>query len=375
MKTKFVLASMLAAIWANGASAAQEEISLSFLNPAPNRAAELSLYSSQVKKQIESHWHNIGEESARDPVEVLFQIRPNGSLLNAKITRSSGVAQFDQGALDAVTSCVPFQSPPLGEVRLLNVIGRFGPMAAAGNPPTGQGHPAEQSSTNIQALTSKACDQVDTGGAAAEIAQNTELKRLIQTSEQERLNQVGELEHSTQDGRPEPLIPLDEKNLRIHAGVDKTVLSGDGGASSFQGSASNTRLLPRTPEADQTPIPLSTIVQSKKPIELSASHGYAAVGVLGFEWEMLSKRIIKIFPGSDLLNYGIVPGDRILAEDGNPVGFSTPKRMRGEPGTYVQVTILHNGQVINAQVQRKDAAEFASYHAYYKHWASKSLSW
>src|SRR5271155_1537135 len=118
MKARFLKAAVaitLAIGSAQGALAERQNMSFSFLNPASSRADELALYSRQLKHEIAKYWLNQEKFSVDAPVEVLFQIRPDGSLLSASIAKSSGVEQFDQQALISVKSCAPFQAPPLGE--------------------------------------------------------------------------------------------------------------------------------------------------------------------------------------------------------------------------------------------------------------------
>src|ERR1700735_3605327 len=166
-----VAAIALALCSAGGAWADQGTISLSFLNPASSRSDDLASYSKQLQQAIGNHWQNLESFGAHAPVEVLFQIRPDGSLLNASISKSSGVAQFDQQILSAVRSCVPFRAPPLGAVRLLNVVGTFhpssAPTASSTRSSTQAPHQDETSKHDVCADSATSSAGFNAGGAGA----------------------------------------------------------------------------------------------------------------------------------------------------------------------------------------------------------------
>jgi hypothetical protein len=112
-----------------------------------------------------------------------------------------------------------------------------------------------------------------------------------------------------------------------------------------------------------------------------ASHGEEPIGVLGCQvlTTFLAKHtglILQIYPGSDLLSYGIHPGDKILRIDGRRfVARDFSSDCRGMPGTRVNLLILHDGQEIEFSVMRKDARQFAHFDQYYRHWADQTKYW
>lgn len=355
MKARSIVASVALLLYSGllqqAAWSGESDLSFRFLNPATSRVKELTQYQLWLKTAIGAKFQPVALEGVRTDAEVLFQIRPDGTLLNAAVTRSSGNPEFDKQALAAIRQSLPLREPPLGDVRLLNVVARFGAIRDG----------AKQNGVESKALDDSSAPAIP---SAQSTPATTETKTATEFSDASSTLASPTIDHHEHS---------DESRL-IHAGVDKRVLtSGDSMRILDEGVGAG--LTAQSAEEDKTPLPLSSVIQSKKPIELSASHGYAAVGVLGFEWEIISGRIIRIFPGCDLLRFGITEGDRIVSEDGMRIGFSSPSRMRGAPGTFVQITVQHNGQLINAQVQRKDAADFAQYHVYYKHWANKGVSW
>jgi hypothetical protein len=126
----------------------------------------------------------------------------------------------------------------------------------------------------------------------------------------------------------------------------------------------------------QAPLQAGAFARPAPTYQSSISHGQMTIGVLGAEFGMLNNQIRQILPGSDLLKYGITPGDIIEAADGQQLrGKAMQAYIRGTPGTYVQLTILHRGQLLTIPVQRKDTREFSSYDSYFRKWAAKEKFW
>jgi hypothetical protein len=80
------------------------------------------------------------------------------------------------------------------------------------------------------------------------------------------------------------------------------------------------------------------------------------IGVqLGADGDALS--VIKVIPGSGAEAAGIVAGDRVTAVEGQAseeLGVDgAVARIRGEPGTYVQLTLDRNGQAVTLSVERR----------------------
>ena len=117
--------------------------------------------------------------------------------------------------------------------------------------------------------------------------------------------------------------------------------------------------------------------QAQQPfLQADASHGAMTIGVLGCEFGLSNGQIRQIMPGSDLLRYGIQPGDVIEAADGQQLrGKALQAYTRGAPGTYIQLTILHQGRIGTFPIQRKDARMFTSYNGYFKKWAAAEKFW
>jgi hypothetical protein len=94
---------------------------------------------------------------------------------------------------------------------------------------------------------------------------------------------------------------------------------------------------------------------------LNAEHGQVNLGVIGFTVDSNTGVIQRILPGSDLLNYGIEAGDRILAFGNHPSwipGEALVHESIGMPGSSFRLIVLHDGQVCNLHVKRTDAHVF-----------------
>jgi predicted metalloprotease with PDZ domain len=76
--------------------------------------------------------------------------------------------------------------------------------------------------------------------------------------------------------------------------------------------------------------------------------------------------IALIYHPSDLNRFGIVPGDRILAVDGQRLVFSTfQEDCRGPVGTTKVLTIARNGQIANLKVALIDVNILVQYNHNY----------
>jgi len=114
----------------------------------------------------------------------------------------------------------------------------------------------------------------------------------------------------------------------------------------IQQSASNTRIT----------------VHLNCPGQLQATHGQAPIGVIGCKFDFITGKFVIVYPGSDLLRYGIHPGDSYLAIEGQPTVRNInwfQDITRGTPGTYVDMTVLHDGRPMDIKVMRKDSRLFA----------------
>jgi hypothetical protein len=112
-----------------------------------------------------------------------------------------------------------------------------------------------------------------------------------------------------------------------------------------------------------------------------AEHGEIPVGVLGCQlitslFNAQSAEIIKIYPGSDLLRFGVQPGDRVVGINGHRfIRKQFAAECRGIPGTRIDLIITHREQEMEIQVLRKDAREFASNVHYFRKWAAATKYW
>ena len=70
-------------------------------------------YMKELQRKIKLNWHPPkGQESKK--VILLFKIAKNGQLLSCRVYKSSGSANVDQAALNAVKMTAPFQALPSG---------------------------------------------------------------------------------------------------------------------------------------------------------------------------------------------------------------------------------------------------------------------
>ena len=111
------------------------------------------------------------------------------------------------------------------------------------------------------------------------------------------------------------------------------------------------------------------------------NHGEAPVGVIGCMFDPIAGTFLAVYPGSDLLRFGIHPGDSYLAISGQPIVHSISwfqNMTRGQPGTYVSMTVLHNGRPTDISVMRKDSRLFVQYYNgdnYFRWCAAQTRYW
>jgi hypothetical protein len=112
------------------------------------------------------------------------------------------------------------------------------------------------------------------------------------------------------------------------------------------------------------------------------AHGELPVGVLGAEISMMDGTIQQIFPGSDLGRMGVTIGDRIITINGHHwTNRSIYDDCRGDPGTYIDMMIIHQSRPFNIQVMRTDCRQFLNYDYFgirpgYYHWcAARTQRW
>jgi len=126
-------------------------------------------------------------------------------------------------------------------------------------------------------------------------------------------------------------------------------------------------LAPQRAQIARTPqfnLQTSVMLPAAQTQNLSAdvNHGQFVQGVLGCliaPWGS----ILKVFPGSDLNNFGIHRLDRIIAFDGHRLlnTFSFVNYCVGPPGSVINLSIKHDGQVVTIPVKRTDARLYTGY--------------
>ncbi len=112
--------------------------------------------------------------------------------------------------------------------------------------------------------------------------------------------------------------------------------------------------------------------------QVQANHGEVPVGVVGIK---ISERlggaiIIEEYPPSNLWKLGIVPGDKVVGVEGQPVNFITfEDQCHGRPGRLRNLTIVHNGQIRNIAVPLVDARMMVQYNPGFQQSASMTVQW
>ena len=88
-------------------------------------------------------------------------------------------------------------------------------------------------------------------------------------------------------------------------------------------------------------------------------HGQFVMGIVGFH--ITDSGVVQsIYPGSDVLRYGIHVGDRVLGYNNHPFVSvqNVVDEAVGVPGSIFPITFLHNGQVVTLPIRRIDARVF-----------------
>jgi hypothetical protein len=346
------------------------------LNYQSFSGGDLQSYMMRMKENIRARWHPPG--NAPHAAKIFFQVFADGSLLQDSIQESSGDRGYDDQAKTIIESCAPFGQPPPGSVRLMNIVATFGTDSGGGG---GGGNTrgaaietAPSSATSIAspstASTVESFSPSDSNSpdSASSSSTHSPLQGVATAS--------GLQSSASSTAAPKFLT----------GGVGETgtytsePLQGQAQAQAppmYQGQA-----MAQAPPIFQAQMgmqaPFQAQAQRQQPAfyQSSIQHGQSTIGVLGCEFGMLNNQIRQILPGSDLLRYGIVPGDIIEAADGQALrGKAMQAYVRGTPGTYIQLTIMHQGRVATVPVQRKDAREFSNFSGYFRKWANQEKFW
>jgi TonB family protein len=363
--------------WSNPAMADELPLTLQVLNYQAFSGPDLQSYMMRTKEQIREHWHP--KSNKPHTAKVFFQIFADGSLLQHEIQQSSGNKEYDDEAKAVVVSCVPYPPPPPGSVRIINVVATFGAnpgsggVGAGGIAYAGAGASAYAGTPNV--AKSATLDGGSTGSGS------------YSGSDSGGSNVSGSPHENASEGSHAPLQGSASETGMMQSSASSEapprVLQGEVGAAGYaappmmQGQAM--AMAPPAPPMFQSQMAMQAPLQggAQRPLlQADASHGAMTIGVLGCEFGLMNGQIRQILPGSDLLRYGIQPGDVIEAADGQPLrGRALQAYTRGTPGTYVQLTILHQGQIATFPIQRKDARTFSNYNGYFKKWAAQEKFW
>jgi S1-C subfamily serine protease len=115
---------------------------------------------------------------------------------------------------------------------------------------------------------------------------------------------------------------------------------------------------------DETAQSSQVLKGNSNQFNLSASHGDQGVGVIG-AYVFNTGVIRTIYPCSDLNNYGIAPGDRILQADG--MSWSHFLRVINafeksyDPGQTINLYISREGNTIKIALKLIDARQLANF--------------
>ncbi len=354
---------------AQGAEA-EPPLSLKVLNFEAFGGADLQSYMMHMKEVIRSRWHPSNEPT--HATKIFFQIFGDGSLLQHSVEQSSGDKDYDAQANSIIEGCAPFGAPPPGSVRLMNIVATFG--ADTGNTAdAGTASGAAGTSNNRVESTPTASDssaQVSAnegspgaggtksplqGEASASGAQSsTSTGSRFLTGEASASGQYSSQPLQGQAiAQAPPVYPMYQAQAQMQA------------PPMFQAQTGM-----------QAPFQVGAQQQQPAFYQAAVQHGQSTIGVLGCEFGLLNNQIRQIMPGSDLLRYGFAPGDIIEAADGQHLrGKAMQAYVRGQPGTYIQLTVLHQGRIVTVPVMRKDTREFANYNGYFRKWAANEKFW
>ena len=364
---------------ANPASADELPLTLQVLNYQAFSGPDLQSYMMRTKEQIREHWHP--KSNKPYTAKVFFQIFGDGSLLQHEIQQTSGNKEFDDEAKAVIVGCVPYPPPPPGSVRIINVVATFGANPGSASAASGPGgiDGAGSGGSGYVGTPNLAggMNGEDSGGSGgSDVNANTPggSSEGSHAALQGSASESGIMQSSASSEAPPRFLQGEVGAAGYSA---PPMMQGQAMASAplmMQGQA-----MASAPPMFQSQMAMQAPLQggAQRPLlQADASHGAMTVGVLGCEFGLMNGQIRQILPGSDLLRYGIQPGDVIEAADGQPLrGRALQAYTRGTPGTYVQLTILHQGQVATFPIQRKDARTFSNYNGYFKKWAATEKFW
>ena len=340
----------------------------------------------RTKEQIRAHWHP--KSNQPHTAKIFFQIFSDGSLLQHEIEQSSGDKAYDEEAKAVIVGCVPYPPPPPGSVRLINVLATFGANPGApgasgasgyvGTPNlAGGGGSVAGGAGGYGNADSSAATGGESGGAGGGNYGSS-------ASGGSDVN-AGNQGSSSESSRPPLQGTASETGMMQSSASAQQAprfLQAEVGATGYTSPPMQGQAMASAPPMFQSQMAMQAPLQggasgAQRPfLQADASHGAMTVGVLGCEFGLMNGQIRQILPGSDLLRYGIQPGDVIEAADGQPLrGRALQAYTRGTPGTYIQLTILHQGQLATFPIQRKDARVFSNYNGYFKKWAAQEKFW
>ena len=174
--------------------------------------------------------------------------------------------------------------------------------------------------------------------------------------------------------------------------IKRQPLAGIADQSDFDGHVYLTDRLPeQAPEsapqrfnsANINQYSLASSAEQQSNIGFPGNHGQHIVGVIGCEVSQFTGNILKVFPPSNLNNWNIHPGDRVLGY-ANHRFISGRDMVRvgcmGPPGSLMELTILHDGRPISLQCPRIDSRLVVGFDRllgsrHYEQCASQSRFW
>ena len=380
-----ILGALLLMFNISSLAGAETPLSLKVLNYESFGGADLQGYMIRMKEVIRSRWHPASEPA--HPTKIFFQVFADGSLLQHAIEESSGDTAFDDQAKSIIEGCAPFGAPPPGSVRLMNIVATFGAAGAPGSSGgSGNANSSGGGGGSGSPRTANGASSADTSRAPSGVQSSAPLADSNTSSET--------------NSKPPLQGEATASGLASSATSSQNaprLLTGEVGASGqyatqpmYQAQAmaqappvypmyqaqAQMQAPPMFQAQTASQAPFQGMVGQTPLYQSSVQHGQSTVGVLGCEFGMLNNQIRQILPGSDLLRYGFAPGDIIEAADGQQLhGKAMQAYVRGTPGTYIQLSILHQGRLVTVPVLRKDAREFSNFSGYFRKWAASEKFW
>lgn len=357
-------------------SKVEQPLTLKVLNYESFSGPDLQAYMMRMKESIRSQWHP--KSDAPHAAKIFFQVFGDGSLLQHSVQESSGSTVYDNDAKSLIERLAPFGPPPPGNVRLMNIVAIFGTDDGASIPtsssssggdkaPTGSSYgtagsayttTSNGSSSDPSGSASNSSTRVPLEGQATETGTAAPKTKMLQ----------GE---ASAEGQGQPLQA--ETSMNAPPMYQGQAMSQ--APPMYQGQAM-AQAPPMFQAQTGMQAPMQAMAQNPPMYQVGAQHGQMTIGVLGCEFGMLNNQIRQILPGSDLLRYGFVPGDIIEAADGQRLrGKEMQAYIRGTPGTYVQLSVLHQGQLVTVPVMRKDTRMFQNFSGYFRKWAGQERFW